>query len=383
MYNFDGVITMPNNRTVLLLITLATFFASVAWAFLVPLLPSFEKEFNIPHLVSVWIVVASTLGILISIPMGYISDKYGRKPMIVLGMVIISITTLASGFSKTADQLIVFQFILGLGWAAFITSSSAMIGDIFLPEMRAKATSITLIGLFSGTATGFLTAGFLYGSIGWKATFYFLAIIIMAITLIILKVLEDPEKEKITRRGISSLKGNNTVYLCSFILGMVGEGIIIMSPLYMAQQHMSKYDIGILLFAMTIATLMTLPLAGWLADRIGRKKPITYGFLFSVPLLFSFSFVTNSYQLVIILILLGIGTGLGFPAMSAYAQDSASKARGTAMGIYYTSRVAGMAVGPLLGGIIADGVGILVVFNFYAFAALIGALTTVTLLKES
>lgn len=52
------------------------------------------------------------------------------------------------------------------------------------------------------------------------------------------------------------------------------------------------------------------------------------------------------------------------------------------MGTYHTSRVAGMTVSPVLGGMIVDKIGVEVAFNLYAFAALIGALITFTLLKE-
>lgn len=363
-------------------ITLATFFTSAARAFPVPLLPFFEGEFGISHSVAAWIVAASSLSLMASIPMGYISDRYGRKWMIFCGMVLISIATFISGFSRTAGQLIAFQFLLGLGSAAFIPSSSAIIGDIFPPAMRARAMSITLIGVFSGIAAGFLMGGVLFNVIGWRATFFLIAVFILAFAFIVLKVIEEPVKENISQ-GNPLSRGSNTIYLCTFILGMVGEGVRTMSPLYMAQYQIGNESIGIILAAMTVASLVILPFAGWLADRIGRKKPIIYGFLFSAPIISSFPLVTSSYQLAVVLALLGAVVGLSFPAASAYAQDSSSKIRGAAMGIYHTSRVAGMTVSPVLGGMIADEIGIGTAFNLYAFAALIGALITVTLLKEN
>ncbi len=363
-------------------ITIATFFTSIARAFPVPLLPFFEAEFSISHSVAVWIVAASSLSLLASIPMGYISDRFGRKWMIICGMVLISIATFVSGFSKTAGQLIAFQFLLGFGSAAFIPSSSAIIGDIFPPAKLARAMSVTLIGVFSGIAVGFLMGGLLLNSIGWRESFYLIAFLILVAAFSVLKVIEEPEKESITSQ-VPLFRGSNTIYLCTFILGMVGEGVRTMSPLYMAQYQIGNESIGMILAAMTVASLIILPFAGWLADRVGRKKPIIYGFLFSAPIISSFSLVTSSYQFAIILALLGAGAGLSFPAASAYAQDSSSRVRGAAMGIYHTSRVAGMAVSPVLGGIIADRIGIGAAFNLYAFAALIGALITFTLLKEN
>lgn len=303
--------------------------------------------------------------------------------MIVCGMVIISIATFVSGFSKSAGQLIAFQFLLGFGSAAFIPSSSAIIGDIFPPAKLARAMSVTLIGVFSGIAAGFLMGGLLLNIIGWRAAYYLIAILILAATLVVLKVIEEPEKERTIGSSVPLFRGNNTIYLCTFILGMVGEGVRTMSPLYMAQYQIGNESIGMILAAMTVASLIILPFAGWLADRVGRKKPIIYGFLLSAPIISSFSMVTSSYQFAVILALLGAGVGISFPAASAYAQDSSSRIRGTAMGIYHTSRVAGMAVSPVLGGIIADRIGIGAAFNLYAFAALMGALITFTLLKEN
>lgn len=363
-------------------ITLATFFTSAARAFPVPLLPFFEGEFGISHSVAAWIVAASSLSLMASIPMGYISDRYGRKWMIIPGMVLISIATFISGFSRTAGQLIAFQFLLGIGYAAFIPSSSAIIGDIFPSAMRARAMSITLIGIFSGIAAGFLMGGMLLDTVGWRAAFFLIAVFIIAFAFVVLKIIEEPMKEHLPQRSPLS-GGGNTIYLCTFILGMVGEGVRTMSPLYMAQYQIGNESIGIILAAMTVASLIILPFAGWLADKIGRKRPIIYGFLFSAPIISSFSMVTSSYQLAAVLALLGAVVGLSFPAASAYAQDSSSEIRGAAMGIYHTSRVAGMTVSPVLGGMIADRIGIGTAFNLYAFAALIGALITVTLLKDN
>lgn len=368
--------------TILLIITLATFFTSAARAFPIPLLPFFEGEFGISHSIAAWIVAASSLSLIASIPMGYLSDRYGRKGMITSGMLLISIATFISGYSRTAGELIAFQFLLGFGLAAFIPSSSAIIGDIFPHALRARAMSITLIGVFSGTAAGFLMGGVLFNSIGWRAAFHLIAGFILVFAFVAMKLIEEPEKEHILT-GSPTIRGSNTIYLCTFILGMVGEGVRTMSPLYMAQLQIGNESIGIILAAMTVASLIILPFAGWLADRVGRKKPIIYGFLFSVPIISSFSMVTNYYQFAFVLALLGAIIGLSFPAASAYAQDSSSKVRGAAMGIYHTSRVAGMTVSPVLGGIIADRIGIGAAFNIYAFAALIGAVITYTLLKEN
>lgn len=297
-------------------------------------------------------------------------------------MVIISIATMISGFSKTAGQLIAFQFMLGIGSAAFIPSSSAIIGDIFPPAKLAKAMSITLLGVFSGIIAGFLLGGMLLNTIGWRAGFYLISFFVLVTALFVLKVIDEPEKENIAVLRIPLFRGSNTIYLCTFILGMMGEGIRTMTPLYMAEYQIGNESIGMILAVMTVSSLIILPFAGWLADKMGRRKPIIYGFLFSAPFIFSFTLVTSSYQFVIILALLGAGVGISFPAASAYAQDSSARIRGASMGMYHTSRVAGMAVSPVLGGIIADNVGIGAAFNLYAFAALIGALITFTLLKE-
>ncbi|HIH43758.1 MAG TPA: MFS transporter [Candidatus Methanoperedenaceae archaeon] len=362
-------------------ITIATFLSSVARAFPVPLLPFFESEFSISHSVAVWIIAASSLSLLASIPMGYISDRYGRKWLIVCGMFLISTATFLSGSSQTAGQLIAFQFLLGLGSAAFIPSSSAIIGDIFPAAPRARAVSITLTGVFSGIVTGFLMAGMLVGTIGWRASFYLVAVLILAAALVVGKLIEEPVKEHIA--GASPVfKLNSTIYICTFIQGIVGEGIRTMSPLYMAKYQIGNESIGMSLAAMTAASLVILPLAGRLADRVGRKKPIIAGFLFSVPVIFSFPMVTTPDQFTVVLALLGAGAGISLPATSAYAQDASQRIRGTVLGINHTSWVAGATVSPVLGGILADSIGIGATFKLYALAALVGAGITVALLKE-
>ncbi len=134
------MIAITTNGTALLTITLATFFTSAARAFPVPLLPFFEGEFGISHSAAAWIVAASSLSLMASIPMGYISDRYGRKWMIFWGMILISIATFISGFSRTAGQLIAFQFLLGIGAAfnlyAFAALAGALITFVLLKEYK-------------------------------------------------------------------------------------------------------------------------------------------------------------------------------------------------------------------------------------------------------
>jgi EmrB/QacA subfamily drug resistance transporter len=120
-----------------------------------------------------WVVTVYLLTSTVSGPLyGKLSDQFGRRPMLMIGIGVFLFGSLLSGLSQTMWQLIVFRGIQGLGAGALFPISLAVIGDLFSPRERGRYQ-----GLFGGVfavamLVGPFLGGFLTDNISWHWIFF-------------------------------------------------------------------------------------------------------------------------------------------------------------------------------------------------------------------
>ena len=121
----------------------------------------------------VWVVTIYLLTSTISVPFyGKLSDLYGRRPLLMIGITIFLIGSFLSGLSQTMWQLILFRGIQGLGAGALFPISLAVIGDLFTPQERGKYQG--LFGAVFGIAAliGPALGGFITDTWSWHWIFF-------------------------------------------------------------------------------------------------------------------------------------------------------------------------------------------------------------------
>lgn len=178
-------------------------------------------------------------------------------------------------------------------------------------------------------------------------------------------------------------------------LGRFGDGIgnsilFIVIPLYVADLPAPLFAFpetvraGILIAMFGLVAGLGQPLTGILIDRLDRRKPfIVGGLLLLCIATVAYNFVHRYYLALIIRALQGLGLSLTIPPTLALLNKSSQRAsRGGTMGIFSTFRVASLAVGPLLGGIVYDHFGFSAVFYTGGGCILLGALLVQWWVKE-
>ncbi len=178
-------------------------------------------------------------------------------------------------------------------------------------------------------------------------------------------------------------------------LGRFGDGIgnsilFIIIPLYVADLPAPLFPFsetlraGILISMFGLVAGLSQPLAGMLIDRLNRRKPfIVGGLLLLCGATVSYNFVHRFYLALVIRALQGLGLALTIPPTLALLNKSSKQSsRGGTMGVFSTFRVASLAVGPLLAGLIHDHFGFSAVFYTGAGCILIGALLVQWWVKE-
>jgi len=158
----------------------------------------------LPHIVGdlqgadyyAWVVTAYLLTSTVSVPIyGKLSDLYGRRPLLLLGIGIFLVGSALSGLSQSMWQLILFRGIQGLGAGALFPISLAVIGDLFTPAERGKYQG--LFGAVFGVAflLGPGLGGFLTDTLSWHAIFYVNIPIGIAALIVIARLLPTVKTE--------------------------------------------------------------------------------------------------------------------------------------------------------------------------------------------
>jgi MFS family permease len=161
----------------------------------------------------------------------------------------------------------------------------------------------------------------------------------------------------------------------------VGNSILfIVVPLYVAKLPSPAFPLpetvraGILISLFGFVNAVAQPVAGALIDRINRRKPFVLGGLLLLgAATAAYTFASRYSYLLIFRVLQGIGVAAAIPAtLALLANSTRQESRGGAMGVFSTFRVAGLAVGPLIGGFLNDHYGFDTTFYVGAAFTLVG-----------
>jgi MFS family permease len=161
----------------------------------------------------------------------------------------------------------------------------------------------------------------------------------------------------------------------------VGNSILfVVLPLFVAQLPAPWFPlpetvrVGLLIAFYGLVNALLQPFAGALIDRVGRRKPfILAGLVFMILATLGFLLASRFADLLLLRTLQGIGVALTVPAALALMVASSEKqTRGGSMGIYTTSRMFGLAIGPLLGGALYDSFGFNAAFYIGASFIIVG-----------
>jgi EmrB/QacA subfamily drug resistance transporter len=135
--------------------------------------PAIQHDLAMPAALYAWITTAYMVASTVLVPIyGKLSDNFGRKPILLVGIILFLFGSLLCGLSESSATLILSRAVQGLGSAALFTSAFAVVADIFPPAVRGKFTGVfgAVWGLSS--VVGPFLGGFLTDNFGWHWVFF-------------------------------------------------------------------------------------------------------------------------------------------------------------------------------------------------------------------
>jgi DHA1 family bicyclomycin/chloramphenicol resistance-like MFS transporter len=163
-------------RTTLVLLVLMNGVAPISLYMLVPSLPLLASTFGSDVGVAQMTVSLFMVGLAISqLVMGPLSDRFGRKPVLLGGLTLAVVATFGCLFAQTLPQLIGLRFLQALGGATGMVMSRAIVRDLYPRERIGAMISLVIAVMMIAQMLSPLIGGLIEAAFGWRAIFYALA----------------------------------------------------------------------------------------------------------------------------------------------------------------------------------------------------------------
>ncbi len=337
-----------------------------------PVLPLFAAYLGAdPSGVGIVASASAFTGIVASIPAGILSDRLGRKKMLIFSAVVFSTAPFLYLFVTKIWQLALIRFYHGLATAIFVPVAMALVSDTFHKDRGEKMgwfSTSTLVGRFMAPLVGGSIIGALVFNpgISYKVVYLVCGVAGVIVLLLAFRIPNQDGKKnnqtwEETLEAFKTLVSNKGILITSAV-----EASILFAygtfetflPIYSIKMGISAYEVGIFLSAQVITLALTKPTMGRLSDRHGRRPQIFAGAIIGAICIGSFSLFRSFIPLLVLSILFGLSLSIVTSATSAFIADlSEIDTRGSAMGVLGSIMDIGHATGPLISGIIATYFG--------------------------
>jgi len=315
--------------------------------------------------------VGKTVGLIISIflitetacrlPLGMLSDRVGRKTMIVAGPLVGCAAMLAMAYVGNWRWMVPIRAVDGMAAAALWPSIFALIGDRVARQDRATAMSVTNTVYLGGIALGPTLAGAAIGVSGSARAPFLLASVsfflggMIAIACLPAGRAAHPEENEAAEVRVPW----TTVAVMLVLMFAQTFGAILLAPflsLYGKRQlHLQAHQISLLfMLPAAVVALLAMPL-GRLADRVPRDVAVKAALCVAAVGMWLVPFARSLVEMVVIVVALAMAYAFAIPAWFAMVTEvSPRQGRGETLGKFGIAQGLGAMVAPFAGGVLYD-----------------------------
>lgn len=368
-------------------------------------LSSLKKEFGLTS------TMAGSLGSITLAGMaiggfigGWAADRFGRVRTVVWTIVVFSVGTAILGSTQNYGQFAVARFISALGLGAEYVVCNTLMAEYVPTSRRTTVLGTLQAGWSVGYVFATLLAGWILPLYGWRYLFY-IAIIPVVMAVLMQRLIPEPPAwvtanakraankaagivETIKKENFMTLIFGNPGNRRMFILWSLTAGFLQFGyygvnnwmPTYIEKElHVNFKSMTAYMVGTYVAMILGKIIAGWMADKLGRRPVYALGAIGTAIFLPIIVFYHSPTNIVYLLIFFGFLYGIPYGVNATYMTESfETKIRGSAVGGAYNVGRVGAAIAPILIGYLATtgsiGLGFLVMGGAYFFCGLIPAL---------
>ena len=326
----------------------------------------------IPHLAQVFRVDNQVIGLIVpaymipygitSLLFGLLSDRVGRKPVMLMSLFAMMILTLLSATAQSASQLIGWRILTGLSASGTIPQILTLIGELYPYSQRGRPLGWVFGAMAGGMALGSTFGAILLPMIGWQGLFASTGVGAGMLFCLLWKqrrLIASPKsktpfnlKNLLTgyKELLTSRRGTRT-YGYVFLNGIFHSGVFTWFGLYLSQRYgFSESQIGMALLGYGIPGVLFGPTVGKLADRWGRNRILPIGF--TIAAIAPLVLLANVPPIVATLAAtaLSLGYDLTQPLLAGVVTNLGADRPGQAMGLNVFTLFIGFGIGGFLFG---------------------------------
>ena len=292
------------------------------------------------------------------IPLGWASDRWGRKPVLIIGLALFCLGSVACALAESIGGLILARALQGTGAVGSV--AFAALADLTRPSVRAQAYTITGIAIGASFMIGLLAGPFLAAHFGLSGLFYVLAFLGL-LSLILAAFSFPPERRgdrsdaPMTLRPILMNGRLRPIFVATFALSFALNLFFFTYPLSWTEIGFDKAQLWkVYLIIFLPSVLLVFPYMRR-AEKDGRfRRPIMLGWLSAT---IGYAVYLFGAQIELLLYVSGAAFFFGYsiyqPILPAFlTQQVPASGRGTASGVYNFFGFIGSSLGGMLGGLL-------------------------------
>lgn len=332
----------------------------------VPLLPVYAHALGAGGLTIGLIFGAFSISRVFFLPyFGRLSDRKGRKPLIVPGLLAYTLVSIAFLFSEQVPVLIAVRFVQGIASAMLLPVIQAYVGDITPGGKEGITMGLFNMSVFIGLSLGPVLGGAINDRFGLDTAFLSMGALAFFGFLLSLILLPPAAEERVIQRGRQPVRWRQLVmdrevtglfvfrFVYTLCIGVIWGFLPVLAA---AELSLSSAAIGFLvMLGILISGMLHIPM-GWVADRMDKKILILSGGLLVSFAVWSYTGADSLREMVLASALFGIGGGISFPALMALAVIAGEKNRamGSLMALLTMAHSLGMLSGSMAAGVMMD-----------------------------
>lgn len=322
---------------------------------------------------------------ILSLPLGILSDRLGRKLLILSGLALAAGSSFLLYFSTTTMQMVGIYLLFGISLAMFAPTMMSYVADVTPATHLGRAYGWYTMALYGGMSVGPATGGLVAEWLGFEAVFVLSGMVILLVFWIVYfflprarHVVINPPQKRDTMAALRDLSKNIPLLGCWLVTlgGCFAFGMFVtFVPLHASEQGVNAGQIGFIFAAQAFSNALSRIPFGRLSDKVAKRSNLVVMGLFGVSLAIAgFGLASSVREFVLCAVGLGISMGVAFTAVGALIPEVVgADSRGLAMGGYNSSIYIGMMLSSLVMGALAGSLGFR---NCFYLVALANAATT-------
>jgi DHA1 family solute carrier family 18 vesicular amine transporter 1/2 len=358
--------SLRSSRAVIVaLVTFATFTDIVAYSIAVPVLPDLSRRLGASPTVIGFLFASFGVTLLtVSVPMGAVSDRVGRKAPMVGGLVALAAATLLFAFSTTLPWLFGARMVQGAADAITWVVGFALIADLYGADERGKVTGIVMSGTSFAFMIGPSLGGWLYELGGIRLPF--LAVTVLAVIAAAAFAWLDLPRAKSEHEAVPLARLLRAPAVAACVVGVIAASstLSMLEPvvaLHLATLSIGPARIGLLFGIAAVVNAALHPLFGRMSDRWGSRRMMLLGLTLSAFALVLFGQTWSFRSTMVLQTLMAASMAMMITPSLAYMAEATSQqgggSFGVAYGLYNMAWGAGLLGGPALGGFLFERMG--------------------------